>query len=83
MKVEFVYLEEDETENILFSKEFQGIDSMFSSDIDDFVYKNVLELDKKYDFIDYENAPTIEIRYYSKNDKIVFIDNCVNYMYNL
>lgn len=82
MKVEFVYLNEDGSENILISKDFQGVNSIFSSDIEDFVYKNVLELDKKYDFINYEKAPTIEI-YYKKDNKIIFIDNCVNYMYSL
>lgn len=82
MIVEFVYLNEDGTTKILLSKDFQGVSSMFSSSIEDFVYKNVLELDKKYNFIDYENAPTIEI-YYKEGGKIIFIDNCVDYMYNL
>lgn len=81
IKVQFVLIEDDR-ENILLENIFDNADSMHDSEVSKYVYENVLDLDNKYDFIYNENSPLIEIKYFN-NDKIIYIDDCDDYMYNL
>lgn len=66
------------------SKEFPDCWSRFDREINNYVYEKVLALDIIYNFIDYEKLQFyIEIRYYDNRGKLVYTDDCVDYMYNI
>lgn len=82
VEVKFVLIDDNDNEQLLNKKIFLDSISKYDKNVSDYVYETVLELDKKYDFIDYDNCPYIEIRYF-ENDKLKYTDDCVDYMYNL
>lgn len=86
IKVEFVLVEEKDNEDIktiLEEHTFENAISWYDSIIDDYVYNTVLKLDTQYDFIDWKNAPTVEIIYYNGNGNVIYRDECTDYMFNL
>lgn len=80
--IQFVLIHDD-SETILESKVFENAKSKFDKDVDTYIYNRVLDLDMKYDFIEYETCPYIEIRYLNNVGELLYRDNCIDYMYNL
>lgn len=87
VKVKFENVIEDSDYNekriLVCEKDFPNAIDHWDGEINDYVYNKVLELDAKYDFIDYENCPFIEISYFNEKNKLLYRDDCVDYMYNL
>lgn len=83
IKVQFVLINEDDSEIILESRNFETATSRFDSEINEYVYNKVLDLNAQYDFINFETCPNIEIRYINNKDTVIYYDNCIDYMYGL
>lgn len=63
IKVQFVLIGDDK-ETVLLENIFNNADSMHDSEVSEYIYKNVLALDDKYDFIYNENNQLVEIKYF-------------------
>lgn len=86
IKVKFILVEDENNEEIrtvLEERVFENAVHWYDSIVDDYVYKTVIKLDTQYDFIDWQNAPTVEILYYNDSEHIVYSDDCTDYMFNL
>lgn len=83
IKVVFALINDDESENLLAAKEFANAKSIHDIEVSQYVYDKVLELDNQYDFVKYENCPTISIIYMNEDGEKIYYDDCVDYMYNL
>lgn len=84
INIKFVLINDDNSELELESKIFNDANSIHDSNICNFVYnKVVFELDNKYNFIDYENCPYVEIRYFDSNENLIYSEDCTDYMFNL
>ena len=87
IKVKFEKYVEDSNYNekkiLVCEKDFPNAVNKLDNEINEFVYNKVLELDSKYNFVDYENCPDIKISYINDKNKTIYVDDCVDYMYNL
>lgn len=74
---------ENETKELLDFKVFEKAKSRFDKEINDYVYHKVLELDAKYNFVEWETCPYVEIEYLDDKSEIIYRDNCIDYIFNL
>lgn len=90
LRVKIVDESNDDNHVLIWQQDFQTTDR-FNRELDDTLYNKVLELNSIYNFIDYDNCPDFEI--YTilvtedngkiLKEKVIGIDDCVQYMYNI
>lgn len=83
IKVKYIKNFQEDTEEIIDSKEFPNAIDQWDKEIEDYTYHKLLELDSIYDFNDYENAESITEVIYDDKDKIITLCDCVELYYNL
>lgn len=87
IKIKFELITEKENfkeeRTLIDEREFPQASNWFDSGIDDYIYHKVLELNGQYDFVNYEEAPYIEISYLNEHNIVVKRDDCIDYYMNL
>lgn len=82
IKVEFVLYQDDNTFEVVESKEFLAAKDMFDQALSGYVYATVLKYGIKYNFASSEDAPDYVIRYIDSSN-VVYEESMVEYVMNL
>lgn len=56
---------------------------VFDKEVGDWVYDKHNELNRKYDYIDYDNCPDVRQAFYNNQGKLLYWESEVEYEYNL
>lgn len=83
IKVKYIKNFQEDTEEIIDSKEFPNAIDQWDKEIGDYTYNKLLDLNSIYDFNDYDNAESITEVIYDDKDKIIALCDCIELYYNL
>lgn len=82
VNVEVILYHDDDTVEVVESKEFPTAENMLDDSVCDWVYETVIKYDIKYNFADWENAPNYAIRYIDALN-VVCIESMTDYVLSL
>lgn len=80
--VEYVVLEDNGNKKLICTESFPNATSRWDKEVQDYTHNKLLELDRFYNFSDYDNTPLILEIIYS-NGKEIYKSDCVDLYFNL
>lgn len=81
--VKYIKNFEENDEDIIESKEFPNAKDRWDSEVREYTYRKLLDLDSQYNFTNWENAPSIDEVIYDDKGKILACCSCIELYYSL